>query len=159
MDRIFTSFGTPILSPDKKSIWAFWAAARDDASQRIEFMSVSQLLDAPSHDDGDSRHGIKLYVYYSNDCWIASDNCVQKDFSENNMFIPALLTGIESLDQAIDIIINSPEARSYFEGSNLLERLGDLRSYERNNVIGKPRKKYVGSSHNRPHYAISTNLP
>ena len=133
----FTQFGQAILSPDKDQIWAYWAQNKNIPHPQMKFMTTSQLVNtSPFPDEPDPNPIRDLSVNWDGTVWYAGGQCVQQDFAENKMFLMSAMTGPQTVDNAMDILLNDPEFRRFFEKSappnyqdGMLQRLEQFHSF------------------------------
>ena len=52
--------------------------------------------------------------------WYASNQCIQKDFDESPIFMRSKLTGVESVLDAVNILLNDKNFRKYFMNNPIM---------------------------------------
>lgn len=139
----FYAYGQPVMSQDGGEIWAYFAQSGELDSDTLFFRTTSRLLGvAPEGlEDSDIKVNRNTSVYFTNGVWMAGAQTVQKDFAESPLFVMAPMTGPESVQQALEVLLHDQHFRMFFKSGFLggtsegvLEKLSNYR-----NIVKKRR--------------------
>lgn len=133
----YSRFGQPILSADRTEIWAYWKTVGTYQSHTFRFNTLSDLLGGECYEDTPRNRDIYVNFDDTYGYWVAGDGTIQRDFADCDHFIPAPLTGPETIQDAITILIEDNEFQRFFnshdqsDGSSILEKIIHFQKHNR----------------------------
>ena len=136
------TFGRPIYCPNEEVIWAFWNKNIDPKLKIMKFYTMDELLGSSpiTNPDLPIRN---TYVQLKDGIWTASPESIQRDFSENNLFIMSPFTGPETVFQAVNILINDSNFKKFFgHGSSHTNSVDPTNIYDRLRLFAEYNDKY-----------------